>query len=104
MNDELNPVQILIDNHLIYRVGNEYKVGIHGDSDVTEIVSELRRAHDLTVHDLDEIDNKPWRVFRQLAKLRPEYADTYKRYEEFYSHGGGQEVMKLIEKFEEENK
>ena len=51
--------------------------------------------------DLDEIENKPWRVFRQLSKLKPNYADTYGRYEQFYSYGGSKAVMKLIEEFED---
>ncbi len=49
--------------------------------------------------DLDEIDNKPWRVFRQLAKIMPEYADTYTDYEAFYSYGGVIKVRALIEEF-----
>jgi hypothetical protein len=59
------------------------------------------REQDL-LFDLDEIDNKPWRVFRQLAVLVPDCADTYRRYERFYSYGGGLEVEKLIEIFEQQ--
>ena len=53
------------------------------------------------LYDLDEIDNKPWRVFRQLAKIMPEYAEEYTRYEAFYSYGGGHKVKQLIEEFEQ---
>lgn len=60
------------------------------------------QAQEELLFDLDEIDNKPWRVFRQLAAIMPEYADIYKRYEDFYAHGGGREVMGLIEKHEAE--
>lgn len=67
------------------------------------ITTMIRANNEAQLYDLDEIDNKPWRVFRQLAKIMPEYADTYSRYEKFYSHGGCNEVIKLIEKFEKEN-
>lgn len=56
---------------------------------------------DELLFDLDEIDNKPWRVFRQLANIMPEYADTYTDYEAFYSYGGGNEVRKLIDSFKQ---
>jgi hypothetical protein len=70
------------------------KISIDGEPDIlTELKNEL-------LFDLDEIENKPWRVFRQLANLMPEYADTYTRYEAFYSFGGGRKVMALIEEFE----
>lgn len=62
----------------------------------------VREARADMLYDLDEIDNKPWRVFRQLANIMPEYADIYTRYKEFYSYGGGQKVMKLIEEHEAE--
>lgn len=62
-----------------------------------------RKEKDL-LYDLDEIDNKPWRVFRQLAKIMPEYEDEYRRYEDFYAHGGGEKVMKLIEAHEREKR
>lgn len=38
--------------------------------------------------DLDEIDNKPWRVYRQLAKLVPECEETYTRLASFAEQGG----------------
>lgn len=60
----------------------------------------FKEYRDKLLFDLDEIDNKPWRVFRQLSKIMPEYAETYYRYEAFYSYGGSKEVMKLIEEFE----
>lgn len=66
------------------------------------IAQETKKAEDELLYDLDEIENKPWRVFRQLAEIMPEYADTYHRYEKFYAYGGGNTVMKLIEKFESE--
>jgi hypothetical protein len=58
----------------------------------------LEARNDL-LFDLDEIENKPWRVFRQLAEIMPDYAGIYTEYQAFYSYGGGREVKKLIEEF-----
>lgn len=50
------------------------------------------------IFDLDEIDNKPWRVFRQLAKIHDgkddDVAKKYREYETFFANGG----MDIIEK------
>jgi len=70
------------------------------DEQTTVEVEDLKQE---LLFDLDEIDNKPWRVFRQLGAIMPEYKDEYLRYEHFYMHGGGQQVMKLIEEFEKEH-
>lgn len=59
----------------------------------------LKEVREELLYDLDEIDNKPWLVFRQLAKIMPEYADTYIGYEAFYSYGGSKVVEELIDKF-----
>jgi len=66
------------------------------------ILSKQKEVETELLYNLDEIDNKPWKVFGQLAKIQPEYSETYDRYYEFYAHGGSRDVMKLIEKFEEE--
>lgn len=58
-----------------------------------------RKIRNDLLYDLDEIDNKPWRVFRQLAHIMPEYADIYKDYEAFYAFGGGRKVRELIDEF-----
>jgi hypothetical protein len=68
------------------------------EADKSAVVVE---AKDDLLYDLDEIDNKPWRVFRQLARIMPEYADCYWRYEAFYSYGGGLKVEALITEFEQ---
>jgi hypothetical protein len=60
----------------------------------------IERAKEELLFDLDEIDNKPWRVFRQLAKKVPDCAEMYERYQRFYENGGANEVEKLIEQFE----
>lgn len=67
---------------------------------IAEADKATKQLENNLLFDLDEIENKPWRVFRQLAVIMPDYAETYQRYERFYSHGGGNEVMKLIEEFE----
>lgn len=80
---------------------NELKVaiieyGIHNtDKAVKDVENNL-------LYDLDEIDNKPWRVFRQLANIMPHYEEEYRRYENFYANGGGRKVEALIEEFEKE--
>lgn len=83
---------------------NDYHRESSIDRDVTKVLqlieAEASRRERAILYDLDEIENKPWRVFRQLAKIMPEYADTYSRYEKFYAYGGGEKVMKLIEDFE----
>lgn len=65
--------------------------------------SEVERVKRELLYDLDEIDNKPWRVFRQLASIIPEYSDIYTDYEAFYAYGGSHEVQKLIDKFKKTN-
>jgi hypothetical protein len=84
--------------------GNELPNNWETDSRIPRVL-QLIKTRDIAkereeLYDLDEIENKPWRVFRQLAKLMPEYSDTYGRYERFYAHGGGEKVMKLIDDFE----
>ena len=63
--------------------------------------SEVERIKQDLLYDLDEIDNKPWRVFRQLAAIVPEFADIYTDYEAFYAFGGGRKVRKLINDFKQ---
>lgn len=76
------------------------------EDDLVELIDSYAkefggRVEQDLLYDLDEIDNKPWRVFRQLAKIMPEYAEEYTRYEAFYSYGGGHKVKQLIEEFEQ---
>lgn len=61
-----------------------------------EAKEEVKRE---LLFDLDEIENKPWRVFRQLAKIMPEYAENYISYEAYYAYGGSRKVEELIEDF-----
>jgi hypothetical protein len=62
---------------------------------------KMKELKNELLFDLDEIDNKPWRVFRQLAVLMPEYAEIYTDYEALYAFGGSSDVEALIKRFKE---
>ena len=81
---------------------NELKIAIMRFAD-EQADSAVDTAQNDLLFDLDEIENKPWRVFRQLGAIMPDYKDSYLRYEHFYMHGGSNDVMKLIEDFEKDH-
>lgn len=60
------------------------------------IAREVAEVKEDLLYDLDEIDNKPWRAFRQLATIMPEYADEYHLVAEFYSNGGSRKIKELM--------
>ena len=56
----------------------------------------LAKEKEDLLFDLDEIDNKPWRVFRQLAVLVPECEDTYLRLAAFCEQGGMRDLDEFL--------
>ena len=94
----------MTDLERIHIILAEFRVQSQSYTTEKKLIGLIDKAKSDMLFDLDEIDNKPWRVFRQLAVLVPECAETYERYEQFYSQGGGQEVMKLIEQAELDSK
>lgn len=97
LNDWTEPDRYLRSIIQYARSGPHYPADMHVDL-IEQVMAAKERE---LLYDLDEIENKPWRVFRQLAKIMPEYANTYTDYEAFYSYGGGSEVQQLIGKFKE---
>lgn len=91
--------RLLSDEELAAKLHHVYDTGY--EADLLDLIKDQKEAvkQSLLV-DLDEIDNKPWRVFRQLSRIMPGYNDVYERYENFYANGGGKIIESMIELFE----
>lgn len=94
--------ELIADDYACTRVWEAWQVGTMTQEDFMAL-SETERAEEIyglieehILFDLNEIDNKPWRVFRQLAKLAPDCETDYTRYARFYEAGGSKVVESMI--------